>query len=142
LWGQPQSVPYCITKSAMIGLARGLALDVPKGADIRINVIAPAAYTAMSSGSIAPRWADYMAAKHVAPVVGWLASATCNESGMILHAGAGRVRRVRLLQSEWAELDTGLVDTLLRGLDGPVEPRSSYGGGATLMPELFASFKR
>jgi NAD(P)-dependent dehydrogenase (short-subunit alcohol dehydrogenase family) len=139
LWGQPQSVPYCVTKSAMVGLARGLALDVPKGADIRINVIAPAAYTAMSSGSVAAHWADYMAAERVAPVVGWLASAACNERGMILHAGAGRVRRVRLLQSERAELNNGPVDRLLRGLDGPPEPRSSYGGGATLMPELFAS---
>jgi hypothetical protein len=81
-----------------------------------------------------------MAAERVAPVVGWLASTACNESGMILHAGAGRVRRVRLLQSERAELDTGAVDTLVRGLDGPPEPHSSYAGGATLMPELFASF--
>jgi NAD(P)-dependent dehydrogenase (short-subunit alcohol dehydrogenase family) len=141
LWGQQDSVPYCISKSAMIGLARGLALDVPKGADICVNVIAPAAYTAMSSAGIEERWADYMAAERVAPVVGWLASASCRESGMILHAGAGRVRRVRVLQSEWVELDGGSVDAQLSGLHGPPEPHSSYGGGATLMPELFASFK-
>lgn len=138
LWGQQQSVAYCASKSAMSGIARGLTLDVPEGADIRANVIAPAAYTPMSSTSIPEHWAEFMAAERVAPVVGWLASECCDVSGAIYHAGAGRVRRVRMLESERLELDGDDIDAIMHRLDGPDEPGSSFGAGAELMPELFA----
>lgn len=138
LWGQHQSVAYCASKAAMSGIARGLALDVPEGADMRANVIAPAAYTPMSSTSIPAEWADFMAAERVAPVVGWLCSDRCDVSGAVYHAGAGRVRRVRMLESERLDLVDGEIDAVMHRLDGPDEPGSSFGAGALLMPELFA----
>ena len=136
LWGQRESVAYCAAKAAMIGIARGLALDVPAGADIRVNVIAPAAYTPMSAGVIDAKWAGFMAAERVAPVVGWLASEACNVGGAIYHAGAGRVRRVRIVESERIDVPGDLTELAL--LDGQrLEPGSSFGAGAELMPELF-----
>lgn len=136
LWGQAQSADYGASKGAMIGLARSIALDVPEGADIRINVIAPAAYTPMSSGSFDPKWADYASPDLVAPIAGWLASERCQSSGGIYHAGAGNVRRVQILEGPVHRLDYANVDGLMRGL--PLEPewQSSFASGAEIMPEM------
>ena len=136
LWGQVQSVPYCAAKAAMTGIARGLALDVPEGVDIRANVVAPVAYTSMSDGVLDEEWADFLSPDHVARIVGWLASEDCRESGMIYHGGAGRVRRARLIESPVIELGDGDIGAALATIADGHEPASSFAAGAELIPEL------
>jgi NAD(P)-dependent dehydrogenase (short-subunit alcohol dehydrogenase family) len=136
LWGQQQSADYCASKAAMIGLARALTLDVPSGCDIRINVIAPAAYTGISADVIDVKWSDFMSPDRVAPVVGWLASEACDISGAVLHAGAGRVRRAHVIESARLDLEDD-VGRVMRALEVREEPSSSFAAGAQLMPELF-----
>jgi len=123
---------------AVVGVARSLAIDTPAQADIKINVIAPAAYTRMSSGVVDAKWAEQMGPDQVAPVVGWLAHASCDLTGAIFHAGFGRVQRVRSLLTDPLELVSGPTGEVVARLEGPREPGSSYGAGAVLMPELFA----
>jgi len=136
LWGQVCSVPYSAAKAAMIGIARGLALDVPDGADIRANVVAPVAYTSMSDGVLGEEWAGFLSPDHVARIVAWLASEECRESGMIYHGGAGRVRRARLVESPVVELGDGDVGAALATIADGHEPASSFAAGAELIPEL------
>ena len=136
LWGQVQSADYGASKAAMIGLARSIALDVPEGADIRINVIAPAAYTPLSMGSIDPRWADYASPDHVAPVVGWLCSEHCQSSGGIYHAGAGNVRRVQVLEGPVRSLSDGSIAEVMGSLTAQPEWASSFASGAEILPEI------
>jgi NAD(P)-dependent dehydrogenase (short-subunit alcohol dehydrogenase family) len=136
LWGQMQSSDYCASKAAMVGLARGAALDAPADADIQVNVIAPAAYTPMSAKSIGEAWAEYASADKVSPVVGWLSSRLCRSSGNIYHVGAGRVRRVQVLEGPRVELSTGTIEEVMAGLEKLTEPSSSFGAGALLMPEM------
>lgn len=136
LWGQMQSADYGASKAAMIGLARSMALDVPDGADIRINVVAPAAYTPMSAGSFDPKWADYASPNHVAPVVGWLCSDRCCSSGGIYHCGAGHVRRVQIIEGPVHSLSAGSIDDVMSGLDAQPEWTSSFASGAEIMPEM------
>ena len=136
LWGQMQSPAYGASKAAMIGLARSIALDVPQAADIRINVVAPAAYTPMSAAHFGERWADYASADRVAPVVGWLCSDRCRSSGGIYHTGAGHVRRVQILEGPIQELASGTIDEVMARLEPQPEWTSSFASGAELMPEL------
>ena len=137
LWGQAQSADYAVSKSALIGLARATSQDVPKGADIRINVIAPAANTAMSSDILGGQWAELMAPENVAPVVGWLANRQCDVTGAVFHVGAGRIQRIQTQLGPRVELDSGSVEQVMGSL-GPIsEPKNSFASSLELMPEVF-----
>ena len=136
LWGQTQSAAYGASKAAMIGLARSVALDVPYAADIRVNVVAPAAYTPMSAAHFGEQWAEYASADKVAPVVGWLSSDRCRSSGGIYHAGAGHVRRVQILEGPIHDLADGTLDEVMTRLEHQPEWTSSFASAAEMMPEF------
>ena len=136
LWGQVGSADYAASKGAMVGIARSLAIDVPQGANICANVIAPAAYTPMSAASIPAEWADYASPVHVAPVVGWLCSDRCTTSGGIYHTGAGNIRRVQIIEGPVHSLSEGDVDSVMRSLTTAPEWSSSFASGAEILPEL------
>lgn len=141
LFGQTGSVAYATSKAAMIGMARSIARDVGD-ADIRVNLIAPAAYTPMSQKDIDAKWSEYMSPEKVAPVVGWLCSEACHDSGMIFNAGAGRVRRVKVVESAPVEIpgeDLSVCWPALDNMSDAVEAKSSFGSGQILMPELFGA---
>ena len=140
-FGETGSVAYASSKAAMIGMARSIARDVAD-ADIRINLIAPAAYTPMSQKNVDPKWSEYMSPDKVAPVVGWLCSEACRRSGMIFNAGAGRVRRVKVVEGAPVEIpgdDMSACWPALDDMSQAVEAKSSFGSGEVLMPEMFAA---
>lgn len=136
MWGQVGSADYAASKAAMIGIARSIAIDVLDGADIRANVISPAAYTPMSMGSIDPKWADYASPDHIAPIVGWLCSERCTTSGGIYHAGAGNVRRSQILEGPVHQLSEGDIDMVMASLTAQPEWTSSFASGAEILPEM------
>jgi NAD(P)-dependent dehydrogenase (short-subunit alcohol dehydrogenase family) len=102
LLGTAGSTAYAASKAALWGLTRTLALEgEPLG--IRVNAIAPMAYTAMSQASrTAPpawksgegnAWSARLAPSLVSPGVVWLAHETCELNGEVLSVAAGRVAR-------------------------------------------------
>ncbi|MGE0386653.1 MAG: SDR family NAD(P)-dependent oxidoreductase [Gammaproteobacteria bacterium] len=104
LYGQAESAAYCASKAAMIGLARSIAIDVGS-ADVRVNIVVPAAYTRMSESAIGAERAEALSPFKAAPVVAWLASRACDRSGLILHTAAGRVARARIMENASVQLE-------------------------------------
>ena len=113
LLGNPGSSAYAASKAALWGLTRVLALE-GAAVGIRVNAIAPIAYTEMSAASrVAPpswrdgtgdAWSARLAPEAVSPVVGWLAHEACSLTGEVLSVAGGRVARFFL------GLTPGIVD--------------------------------
>jgi NAD(P)-dependent dehydrogenase (short-subunit alcohol dehydrogenase family) len=103
--GLHANLAYATAKGAVIGLARSLATE---GAahGIKVNLIAPAAYTRMASqdpdenvGDAADQMPQ-MAPGLVAPMVAFLAHEECPVSGEIYAAGGGRFARLFIASTE------------------------------------------
>lgn len=149
VYGTPDCPAYSASKASMIGLARALTVDVPAGADIKINVLSPGAATKMLAGAVpSPNEkealqgfdpAAMLAAMHVdkvAPAAAWLASKTCNESGMMLFAVAGRVSRVRVVEGAVVEIpdeDFNIDWARLNATDNLVEEKDVLASLAKLL---------
>jgi NAD(P)-dependent dehydrogenase (short-subunit alcohol dehydrogenase family) len=100
VFGLPNNLSYATAKGGVIGLARSLATA---GAThgIKINLIAPAAYTRMAGGPASAEevpedaaLSAQMSPDLVAPMVAFLAHEDCPVSGEIFAAGAGRFSRI------------------------------------------------
>ena len=102
LYGLPQSSHYCMAKGAIIGMTKALSLE-GAAAGIRVNAVAPAAYTRMVTGmqdeNLRLQMEELMPPRFVAPVVAWLAHEACPVSGEIFDVGAGRAARVFFAES-------------------------------------------
>jgi NAD(P)-dependent dehydrogenase (short-subunit alcohol dehydrogenase family) len=98
LFGLPNNLGYATAKGAVIGLARSLATaGLANG--IKVNLIAPAAFTRMAGGS-ANAGPPEMSPDLVAPMVAFLAHEDCPVSGEIYAAGAGRFARIFIASTE------------------------------------------
>lgn len=137
LFGGHQHTVYGSTKMALVGFMRSLGMELRKS-NVRINAISPYARTKMSGHAIDESLDDLMAPDRVAPVVGWLASEQCDRSGIILSAGAGRVRRAYMVESAVSEVSNeGEMDmSVLDDIANVTETRNSRWSSTTLVPEL------
>ena len=107
LFGLPKNLSYATAKGAVIGLTRSLTTA---GADhgIKVNLIAPAAFTRMAGQSSSEADAPsvegggsmQMAPELVAPMVAFLAHEACPVSGEIYAAGAGRFARIFIASTQ------------------------------------------
>ena len=119
-YGHGTTAVYGATRSAMIGLARSLALEVPEGCDLGINVLLPLGYTAMAAQQMPPEQGALLPVEKVAEVVAWLCSEECRTSGRMFHTGGGRVVRSAIVDSAsipieelgMAALDDGRFDPI------------------------------
>jgi NAD(P)-dependent dehydrogenase (short-subunit alcohol dehydrogenase family) len=138
-FGDPGSAFYAASKSALLGFARSLALDV-RDRCVHVNMISPSAFTAMSARfNLGEQANDAMSPDLVAPVVGWLCSDACDKSGLVLHAGCGRVRRIMVYGGPAIDIADGDVNACWPALDDmtdALESGSSLDSGAVLRAGL------
>lgn len=104
-FGRSASAAYGASRAAVVGFARSLAVDTRDDTNIRINMISPSAFTDAAGRD--PRYKELMDPMKVAPVVGWLSSEHCDRSGLIVHAGCGRARLMKILGSQMVESPDG-----------------------------------
>jgi NAD(P)-dependent dehydrogenase (short-subunit alcohol dehydrogenase family) len=93
MFGLPNNLSYATAKGGVIGLARSLTTaGVTHG--IKVNLIAPAAFTRMAGQPGRGPSPTQMSPELVAPMVAYLAHEDCPVSGEIYAAGAGRFARI------------------------------------------------
>jgi NAD(P)-dependent dehydrogenase (short-subunit alcohol dehydrogenase family) len=100
---------YGAAKAGLVGFTNVLAVEGVKY-NITANAIAPVARTRMTE-SILGKMAESLDPSLVSPVVVWLASDECRESGRVYDVGGGRVAR----------FFTGMTDGWTRN-DGQLSP--------------------
>ncbi|WP_235735605.1 SDR family NAD(P)-dependent oxidoreductase [Nocardioides alcanivorans] len=115
--GQSSTLPYNITKMAVLALSKTAALD-NEHLDIKVNSICPLARSVMSREFWDSRThvdPDSVDPKIVASVVAYLASENCSISGEVLSAGAGRWARIVVGKTAGAvgSFDPAQVSTVL-----------------------------
>ncbi len=92
LFGNFGQANYGAAKMGIVGFSNVAAIEGAK-ANVKVNVIAPAARTRMTEELLGPM-ADRLNPEQVTPVVGYLAHESCEVSGEIFSCGGGRVGRV------------------------------------------------
>ena len=94
---------YGAAKAGLIGLMNVLGLEGAKN-DIRVNILAPTARTAMTEGLLPPAAADLLGPETVTPAVLFLASEDA-PSRVILGAGAGTFAVTHIAETAGVYLD-------------------------------------
>lgn len=112
LGGMRGVTPYGSAKCAVFGLTRSLAVEAAAHG-IRVNAIAPRAYTRMSAtqsdqmaanmslpDEVAGNLAAAMVPEQCAPAAAYLAHRSCSLNGEVLQVGLGAVARIAVVQSQ------------------------------------------
>ncbi|WP_421683689.1 SDR family oxidoreductase [Stutzerimonas urumqiensis] len=85
---------YGMAKLGLYGLTRTLALEGRKQ-NILVNAIAPTGGTRMTEGLIPPQVFEQLKPELVSPLVVYLASAQCQDTGGLYEVGGGWIGKVR-----------------------------------------------
>jgi NAD(P)-dependent dehydrogenase (short-subunit alcohol dehydrogenase family) len=99
LYGNFGQANYSAAKLGIYGLTRTLAIEGAKY-NITANVIAPAALSRMTEDVFPEELGDRLQPEHVSPLVAWLASDDCTETGRCFSVGGGYIARVGILEGE------------------------------------------
>jgi NAD(P)-dependent dehydrogenase (short-subunit alcohol dehydrogenase family) len=104
LYGNFGQANYAAAKAAMIGLMNTAKLEGEKY-NIAVNLIGPSAMTRMTQGLVTGEVTARMSAEHVAPVVAYLASSECQDSGLIIEAIGGHYNRAAVVKGRGVRFD-------------------------------------
>lgn len=137
MFGMDNNLSYAAAKSGMIGMARSAKLaGAPH--NIKVNLLAPAAYTRMAGADPdtdpqAAAAAAAMPSESVAPMAALLAHESCPVSGEIYTAGAGRFARLFLASTDgYAPVGPATVEDVAANWDA-INDETGYYVPADLM---------
>jgi NAD(P)-dependent dehydrogenase (short-subunit alcohol dehydrogenase family) len=107
LFGNFGQANYSSAKMGLVGLTKTLAAEGKKY-DIKVNAIAPIAWTRMTEELFPPDYKDKLSVELVTPVVTWLAHESNESSGETYSVGGGRVARVFVAEGPGVTKQGGL----------------------------------
>jgi NAD(P)-dependent dehydrogenase (short-subunit alcohol dehydrogenase family) len=93
LFGNFGQANYSTAKMGLVGLTKTLAIEGAR-ANIKVNAIAPVAWTRMTDTMLPAELQAKFSADRVSPLVAYLAHETCETTGDVFSVGGGRVARV------------------------------------------------
>jgi NAD(P)-dependent dehydrogenase (short-subunit alcohol dehydrogenase family) len=115
LYGNQNVVNYGVAKAGMIGLSNVVALE-GAAEGVQCNIIIPAAVTRMAEGVDTSAFPP-MDPELVSPVVTWLAHESCQLTGEMLIAVAGRVAKAYIAETPGAYRRSWTVEQVAEQID-------------------------
>jgi len=106
LFGNFGQANYGSAKLALVGLMNTLKLEGAKY-NIKVNTVAPLATTRLTQDVLPPDFADKLKPEFVTPLVLYLCSEECTDSGLILNAGMGQYSRAAITSAPGVVLGDG-----------------------------------
>lgn len=104
IYGNFGQANYGMAKLGLYGLTRTLAIEGRKHG-ILVNAIAPTGGTRMTEGLIPPQVFEQLKPELISPLVVFLASEQCQDSGQLFEVGGGWVGKVRWERSQGVGFD-------------------------------------
>src|SRR6056297_296949 len=103
LYGNFGQSNYSAAKMALVGLMNTLRIEGQKY-NINVNTIAPLAGSRLTQDVMPPEIFEKMKPEFVAPIVLYLCSEACDQSGKIFNAGMGYYNRAAIMTSPGVQL--------------------------------------
>jgi len=104
LYGNFGQSNYAAAKLGIVGLTRTLAIEGAKYG-ITANAIAPVASSRMTEDIMPPQLLERLQPEHVSPLVVFLASEMCRDSGHVYSVGGGYLARVAIVEGPGTTFD-------------------------------------
>jgi NAD(P)-dependent dehydrogenase (short-subunit alcohol dehydrogenase family) len=111
LYGNFGQGNYSSAKTAVIGLANTLELEGAKY-NIKANIIAPVAASRLTEDVMPPAVLDRLKPEFVSPVVAYLCSEECQESGGIFTAGGGYFGRAAIVEGKGTHIQNATIEDI------------------------------
>jgi NAD(P)-dependent dehydrogenase (short-subunit alcohol dehydrogenase family) len=108
LYGNFGQANYSAAKLGLVGLTRTLAIEGQKYG-ITANVIAPVAASRMTEDIMPPQLLEALQPDNVSPLVAYLTSEACTETGRIFSVGGGYIARVAIVEGPGATFKEGFT---------------------------------
>ncbi len=99
IWGNFGQTNYGAAKTAMLGMMNVLKQEGAKY-NVKVNTLAPVAGTRLTATVMPPEAVERLKPDYVAPAVIYMASNECQDSGLIIEAGAGNFNRAAIVRGK------------------------------------------